>query len=243
MLKSLYVLGRYRGGILVLTDRTETEVAVPDEMTDMVRIVYCDRIDMSTRFQIQDFLGLCDTPALYIDTDIIITQEVDPILRKMLTKSAIYVGREGDLWPQLVKVASTITDKRANYFGLDLFLNDLELRDHPLPGLNSGLFGYSARQIFEQPARQIRDMYTSDRWSSFASRYTDQPMFNYVLAKSELIDSDHIDSDLLSNALSFVSTADSAVNFPRPFIHFNYASGVENKLYQMSRYMSILEAS
>jgi len=79
MLKSLYVFGRYRGGILVLADRTEAEVAVPDEMTDMVRILCCDVIGPSTRFQIQEFIGACDTPVLYIDPGIIVTQGHRPL--------------------------------------------------------------------------------------------------------------------------------------------------------------------
>src|SRR5215469_14003962 len=77
MLKSLYVFGRYRGAILVVADRPETQGAVPDEMTDMVRIINCDAIGLPTRFQIQEFIVACDTPELYIDTDIIVTEQVD----------------------------------------------------------------------------------------------------------------------------------------------------------------------
>jgi hypothetical protein len=187
MLKSLYVFGRYRGGILVLSDRTETQVAVPDEMTDMVRILCCDAISMSTRYQIQDFIGARDTPALCIDSDVVVTQEIDPILRKMSAESGIYVSYELGLWPQVAKVpASAIADQKGwNWFGLDLFLDDAELRDRPLLCLNAGLFGFSERRIFERPARQIHDMYTSERWSSIA-RYTDQPFLTMSWPNSNL---------------------------------------------------------
>lgn len=236
MLKSLYVFGRYRGGILVLADRTETQVALPEEMTDMIRILCCDPIGVSTRFQIQEFIGACDTPALYIDTDIIVTEEIDPILRKMSSKSGIYVSSELALFSEYNVPASTITNEHANFFGLDLFLDDAELRDRPLLCLNSGLFGYSTRRIFEGPSRQIHEMYASDKWSPTASRFTDQPFFNYILAKLQ-----PIDSTLLSGALSFVPTAESAVRYTRPFVHFNYARGGDEKARQMTLYMNFLE--
>jgi len=238
MLKSLYVFGRYRGGILVLADRTETQITVPDEMRDGVRSLCRDAIDMSTRFQIQEFIGACDSPVLHIDSDIIVTQEIDPILHKMSKKGGIYVCSELALKPQFANVpVSAITDQYANWYGLELFLNDAELRDRPLPCLNAGLFGFSERRIFEEPARQIHDMYTSDRWPSIASRYADQPFFNYVMAKSE-----PFDAGLLSGALSLVTTAQNAVQFPRPFVHFLWTKGSE-KAQQMSQYMDFLESS
>jgi len=239
MLKSLYVFGRYRGGVLVLADRPETEVAVPDEMAEMVRILCYDAIGSSTRFQIQEFIGACDTPVLHIDSDIIVAQEVDPILRKMPSKSGIYVSSELGLQPQFADVpASAITDEYANWFGLELFLEDPELRDRPLQCLNAGLFGYSERRKFEQAANQIHDMYTSHRRSSAASRYgTDQPYFNYVLAKLG-----SIDSSLLNSTVSFVKSVEGAVRHRRPFVHFLWPKGDE-KAELMSRYMSFLESS
>jgi len=239
MLKSLYLFGQYRGAILVLADRSETQVAVPEEMTDMVRVLCCDVIDNSRRFQIQEFIGTSDTPVLHIDSDIIVTQEVDPILREMSTKTNIYVSSELGRYPKIVNVpASAITNPFWNYFGLDLFLDDAELHDRPLSCLNAGLFGYSERRIFEQPARKIHGMYTSHRRSSVASRYgTDQPFFNYVLAKLG-----PIDSGLLSGALSLVATAEVAVQCTRPFVHFAYADSAKEKAQQMAQYMNLLES-
>ena len=238
MLKSLYVFGHYRGGILVLTDRAEPQVRVPDEVTDMVRIICCDVVDQSTRFTINEFLGDCDTPALYMDSDIVVTQDVDPILRKMSATRGIYVGSESTLQPEFANIPpSAITNQYANWFGLDLFLDDGELREHPLECLNSGLFGFSERRLFEQPGSQIHEMFRCDRWSRIAAVYGDQPFFNYVLAKLE-----KIDSGLLSGSLSFVTNAEQAVELPRPFVHFAWAKG-DDKAVQMSKYLSFLESS
>lgn len=236
MLKSLYVFGRYRDAILVVSDRTE--VAVPHEMTDMVHVVRCDAMDLGTRFQVQEFIGACDTPVLYLDTDIVVTGEISPILRKMYTNRGIYAASESALFQHYSNLpASAIMDPHANYFGLELFLDDSELRDCRLPCLNSGLFGYSERRIFEQLGCRMREMYASDRWSSLASRYTEQPFFNYVLAKLE-----HFDSWALSGSLSLVATAEQAVRFRRPFVHFVYEWRGEAKTPQMSQFISHLES-
>ena len=236
MLKSLYVFGRYRGGILVVTDRPEAQVAVPDDMTDMVHILCCDPIGMSTRFRVHKFIGACDSPLLYIDSDIIITQEIDPVLRVMYAKSGMYVCRDITLIPKFANVpASAITDENANWWGLNLFLDDVALRDRPLLGLNSGHFAFSSRHLFERSGRQIHDMYTSERWSSLASRFTDQPFFNYVLAKS----GPPIDPGLLSQ-VALVDSAETATQMRRLFVHFSWT---RDKPQEMSKYVDFLECS
>lgn len=236
MLKSLYVFGRYRGAILVVTDRTE--VAVPDEMTDMVHILCRDAMDLATRFQVQEFIGACDVPVLYLDTDIVVTEDVNPILRKIYVNKGIYAASEAALFQEYANLpASAITNEHANWFGLELFLDDPEMRDRRLPCLNSGLFGFSERRIFEQLACQIHKMYKGAKWSSIASSYTEQPFFNYILAKLE-----RFDSCVLSGSLAVVPDAETAVRFLRPFVHFVFASGGEAKTPQMSQYLSYLEA-
>jgi hypothetical protein len=249
MLQSLDAFGNYRGEILVLTDRDEDHVRrhVPCGMQDRTHFFKSVSPNVATRYLVGDYLGACDRPVLYVDTDIIVTQNVEPILRKINIGEGIYVCSEAILFPKFQGVpASGVRDKYASWFGLDLFLSDKELSGRPLLCLNSGLFGFSSRLVFEQVGLQVQNLYADDRWSAVARKFGDQAFFNYVLAKSE-----RIDVGLLSGAVGFVADARSAAKFSRPFMHFLWARDAykrqslwtrgTDKRKQMSDYVEFLK--
>jgi hypothetical protein len=83
--------------------------------------------------------------------------------------------------------------------------------NHPLPCLNSDLFGFSCGSDFDKVSRQILDLYRDDKRSALARNYLDQPFFNYAVAKSKLVE-----AGLLSGAVAFVGRAQGAAEFSRP---------------------------
>jgi hypothetical protein len=234
MLQSLQRFGRYGGAVLIVTDKASNQIRIPEEIRERTQIVHHDAPGLMTRYQIYDFIGACDVPVLHMDTDIIVTQQIEPILRKMERKGGIFACSEANLYPALAKTpASAITERFANFFGLELFLADMELRNHPLLCLNSGMFGFSRRDAFEAASRRIEASYNDKSWSVLASHYNDQPFFNYVMAKSGA------NTEILDGTLSLVRDAEAAAELRREFVHFLWAKP-EDKAGQMFKFMDFL---
>jgi hypothetical protein len=239
MLRSLYSFGKYDGEFLVLTDRTDHQFGheIPAEYRDKVRAVKVDLPNMMTRYTVCEHVELDNRPLLYVDTDTVITQSVQPALRQIGSREAIYVCSEGNLHRDINGIpASALNNNWANWFGLDLFKADSELRDRPLPCLNSGLFGFSSPSVFADVSSQMQRLYVHEKWSVLAKHFTDQPLFNYAVAKSKVVD-----TATLSGAVAFVRWARGSAEFSRPFTHFLWARGSE-KLQQMAEFLEILKA-
>jgi Ribosomal protein L11 methyltransferase (PrmA) len=238
MLQSLYTFGEYEENFVLLTDRPEQQCRqnIPALLRDRVSIVKVASPNVTTRYLVREYLGVHDGPMLYVDTDIVVTKSVQPILNRISTGKGIYVCSEASLHHDINGVpASQLENQWANWFGLDLFKADLELCNRPLPCLNSGLFGFTSRSDFDEVSRQILDLYMDDKRPTLAKNYLDQPFFNYAVAKSKLVD-----TDLLSGSVAFVGRAQGAAEFARPFTHFLWARGAD-KRHEMAEFLETLK--
>ncbi len=182
-LLSLAEMGRYAGHIHIITDRAGAAEAVPEALRktcSIQRIVCEDRVDRHlARYAIAEWPDAYRfQPLLYADTDVVFNAPVEPHLARAACQGRICAAAEsGNL--QRVNIAS----------GARLFAADGHDAGDAT-GVNAGIHTIPSLQEAAPALRLIERVARSARWQDpdLSGLWVDQPAFNYVLTKLDLLD-------------------------------------------------------
>ena len=169
-------------------------------------------------------------PILYSDVDVIFDAGITDLLIDLLLCGRVCCATEGNSYPQLRKAPPRLWDDYpGNFFGRYLYTSDPEFHDAQASLGNAGVVGFDnttrVRHINDL-VRTIAARQSSDQLMIFS----DQPILNYVLHKTELGNFDILDRYCrLTRAVEEVPPAER-----RGIAHFHLASGSEDALLKVS---------
>lgn len=236
MLTSLLEIGSFYGNIAVISDRKYDEIIayVPHQYRSRIHYLFSPSADMSQRYAIDAHFFDDYSPILYLDTDIVIDAEIEPILKSIADVNGVCVTTETATYPELAssKIADVIDSRRiGNWFGLELCRADPECAQKFLPCANSGIIGYKDAAFFRPLGEQIATLYQDVANRELIRWFGDQPILNYVLVRTQATD-----AAALSNRCKFVNGGDQYLGEALGFRHFVWALG-SNKAEQMASYL------
>jgi FkbM family methyltransferase len=242
LLESLVEFGHYSGQVAIFSDRTMEQLQeyVPGPLRSRVTTETVANAAYSARYRIAE----CDigkySPVLYIDSDVIVNTDVNPILRSIAARDGICVTTEELLYGELCSTKiSDVQDVRriGNWFGLEILRADPECADELLPLANSGIIGFKDHNTFKMVADLIYQLYHHSAHRDLATYFTDQPFLNYVLVKTGLGA-----YQPLRGTCAFMGNWQPFPEEKRGFVHFVWARG-EEKSRQMKLYLDHLRAA
>ena len=183
-LRSLQLFGDYGGDILIISDRSRSEIAkyIPASMAGRWHVLNLkanDTLDYTVaRYRISEW-GASQNfgPVLYVDTDVLIDAPLDPMLIKIaLEKRIVGQGGAGPLWRDMGVGAHLLQSEGYEF-----------PPTHPSPqGFCSGTLGIPS---IREMASDLSIIYEAiKRYSASVKDRTpgwyDQPTANYVLYKT-----------------------------------------------------------
>lgn len=238
-LESLEMHGKYHGAIKIVTDRSFDELLnyVPKSTIDRLTYCHINNRDFMNRYNV-DALDLNEyTPILHMDSDIVINNDINEILRKINARRQVCVTTEADTYPELAneKIVRLVDNRRiGNWWGLEILRSDASMSEEFFPLINGGVIGFSDHSVFSLVSRLVFELHEAQSHADIAKWFGDQPFLNYVLIKTKLGE-----YETFRKSCCF-----SGPSMPFPterlgFVHFLWARGAE-KLKVMNEYSNYL---
>jgi len=233
-IRSLIEFGRYEGPILVLTDQSPTSVASFLFPTDAARVslLQFEPIDrhgfMTARYLLHDWpQGRQFQPVLYLDTDVIIDNEVAPILRDVAMADRIAAP---------VELMSTLARNPAS--GATLLQRDLCSPGY-MAGFNSGTLGVPNLRDHAETLRLIRRIIVNHGLlvGRDALPFADQEIANYVSYRTGCFD-----TALISRFVRYAGH-DAHEKARCGMVHFWPVPGAAERVRAMRNYLEQLRMS
>lgn len=238
-IKSLILYGKYKGKILIFTDRIGSDVEryIPEEALSQVSLVAINHKNYSQRYVSGDFSMNDFCPIVYFDNDIVFDLDIYPMLHKIWRASGACVVTEDETYPEMSsqKVADIVDSRRiGNWWGLEIIRSDFSCHDKIFPLVNSGVIGFPDYYMFSTIGGLVFDLYNSPPNESLAKWFGDQPFLNYVLVKTGLGE-----YTTLRGTCRFLGSAEAFSSDRRGLVHFNWARN-EDKPTRMKAYLEYL---
>lgn len=236
-LVSLETYGNYRGAIKIASDRSFDQVLqyVPDSAKDRILHAPIGQGDWMGRYDV-GALRLHDfSPILHMDSDIIINQDINRILREICSRRQVCVTTEAETYPELtVEKISRLVDERriGNWWGLEILRSDPSCSEEFLPLVNGGVMGFSDHSVFSLISRLVTELYSAPSHAEIAKWFGDQPFLNYALVKTKLGE-----YNTFRRSCEFSGSSIPHSRNRLGFAHFLWARNDE-KLKAMSSYLS-----
>jgi hypothetical protein len=239
LLQSLVEFGKYNGQIAVLSDRplTSTLEYIPDDIRFQILHFPLNDTSLAGRYTIGNHDLSRYSPILYIDNDIIVDNDITPLLTAIATQGGICVTTEAETYRELtLNTIEKVQDigRIGNWFGLELIRADPTCSEEYLPVANSGIIGYANYQTLSFVGNLVRSLYLHPAHAEYAKWFGDQPFLNYVLVKTGVGD-----YYILDESCSFLGFGYPFPMKRRSFAHFIWARG-EDKLQMMEAYLGHL---
>jgi hypothetical protein len=238
-LESLVEFGNYRGAVAIFTDRSVGELLkyIPEPLRPHTTVDTLKAANYSARYDIPEHRVSGHCPVLYLDNDVLINRDIEPILAAISTQEGLCVTTEERSYPDLsFKKISTIEDVRriGNWWGLELLRVDKDCADEIFPLINSGIIGFKDHHTFKLVANLVCQLYRSPKHQNIAKYFGDQPFLNYVLVKTRLGA-----YAVLRGKCSFIGAWQPPPEEQLGFVHFSWARG-RDKHEQMKLYLDRL---
>jgi|GEM_PF-2750441 len=242
MLISLLEFGEYHGNIAIISDRELHKIVsyIPIQYQSRMHFEYAPHIEISQRYMISKHFFDSYCPIIYIDTDIVIDTNIEPIMKDILAASGVCVTTERSSYPELAssKIADVIDSRRiGNWFGLELCRADPECAQKLLPCANSGIIGYKNAESFRPIGAQVAALCQDPANRELTRWFGDQPILNYVLVRTQTAD-----TTPLKDRCKFVRDWNQELGEAPGFRHFVWARG-SDKFQQMQSYLDNLRSS
>jgi hypothetical protein len=180
-LETLIEIGRYADDLCVITDRADIRAFVPAPLRDRVLVHLVPSgfspIDgKASRYMIVDVAGAhAYQPLLYLDTDVIAAEPIEPLLIAVVLANGISVGLENH--PPLISAYRDSPSVGQTLFSWDGVWPTDEI------GFNSGVLGLRNIALCAEPFAVIRKLIKAMYRSGTTGQWVDQPVANYVLRK------------------------------------------------------------
>lgn len=212
-LNALGRLGKYRGDVLVIGDRSAAEIAAlaPDLAPAQIHVQpmraegfveFC-----AARYRVADWPDArAHAPLLYMDVDVVVDRPIEPFLAEVAVSGRMSAQRE-DIAPLA----------RSRAAGARLFAED-GLQVGPACGFNSGIIGIPSLAAHGRTLAQIEEAIRlyARHFGKDALSHFDQALANYVTFKLARVDDEPVTSRVryTKNGLLYGGPA------PLGFVHF-----------------------
>lgn len=149
-LESLSLYGNYKGNFCIFSDRSSEETIkkyVPADMWLRTMVLpFPSTPNLSSRYECANYLPKHYDVYLYVDTDIIYDNDINPVLLTIANSNKICFSSEAVLYPQMQKTIGELRKEQpynCDWFGLNIASEDTRYDSHRLPLINSGIIGSS----------------------------------------------------------------------------------------------------
>ncbi|NHN88041.1 hypothetical protein [Acetobacter conturbans] len=199
-LTSLRRFGLYEGDVFIVADRDSNETLsfFPEDVHRNTHIVQASDADhLFERYKIFEHRIDGYSPVLYLDTDIIISSDINGIIKKAAFQDGFHLYREAAGEADLIKV--TQWDVIANWWGAWMIGREGEIGDLSFWRATSGIMLFSdlpaTHRMFETVCRvgKLTRRHEID-W------FGDQPVLNYVATQTEMVDIELLKDKSLNSA-------------------------------------------
>jgi hypothetical protein len=236
-LTSLVEFGHYFGDVAVFTERSADDIKefLPEFMLPRIYIKHLTELSHCAKYTVADAGLERYSPILYVDNDIIVNRDINPILSAISMDRGICVTTEEEHYSDLRSTTiGEVRDVRrvGNWFGLEMLQSDPDCAGEVLPLVNGGILGFSDIGNFKILTELIRNLFHHPCNINLEKYFGDQPFLNYVLVKTKLGS-----YEPLHDTCTFSGTWLPAPDTRRGFMHFVWARG-EDKSRQMRLYLN-----
>jgi hypothetical protein len=236
-LRSIHEIGGYDGRIAVFADRSADEIFqyAPASLRPQIVCYPLNERGYLSRYTALDARLSDYAPIIYLDTDIIIDRPLAPLITRIARQPGVCVTTETERYGELAaKSAADVTDENriGNWWGLELLRSDPDCASRPCPLVNSGIIGFDSYESYAQVSALMEGLFNHPRHEHLVKYFTDQPLLNYILVKTELGA-----YETLKGICSFASG--DPPRQARGVTHFVWARGAE-KRDAMQRYLAQL---
>lgn len=185
---SLRRFGRYTGDIIIIADRTPEQVLsiLPDDVRDRVLVrPVSGHEPLFERYKVFDHPISEYLPVMYLDTDIVVADDIRPLLKQAATRPGLHMYREAH--EPLDDIKDTRWDIDANWWGSWMIGRSDSLADLPFWRATSGIMIFNDLHLIQSLFENVCMMARLTRRHEI-DWFGDQPILNYLATQMEIID-------------------------------------------------------